>query len=169
MDYKELANQLRQRFLNDISGHYQMHSDICRDCNKAATAITDLLARAEAAEKERDSLREVLDMYGGEDGITAMLKQKEAAEARVHDLETTHRVEMCEDGYDCVELGKVRRKLEKAEARAEKAEREKDAAVKTIETIMGAQKYCTLCKNMACKNSNTTEAACKPMWNGLEE
>lgn len=61
MDYKELANQLRQRFLNDISGHYQMHSDICRDCNKAATAITDLLARAEAAEKERDSLREVLE------------------------------------------------------------------------------------------------------------
>ena len=53
----------------------------------AATAITDLLARAEAAERERDSLREVLDMYGGEYGITAILKEKEAAEARANRLE----------------------------------------------------------------------------------
>lgn len=44
--------------------------------------------------------------------------------ARVHELETLHRTEMCESGYDCVELGKVRKELEEAEARAEKAERE---------------------------------------------
>lgn len=52
--------------------------------------------------------------------ITDLLARAEAAEARVHELETTHRVEMCEDGYDCVELGKVRRKLEEAEAENKK-------------------------------------------------
>lgn len=54
-------------------------------------------------------------------------------------------------------------------ARAEAAERERDKAIRTIETIMGTQKYCALCKNVECKNSNAKEASCKPMWNGLEE
>ena len=115
LDYKDIAENLRHPAWYDIEDDSILLDD-------AATAITDLLARAEAAERERDSLREVLDMYGGEYGITAMLRQKEAAESRVHELETTHRVEMCEDGYDCVELGKVRNKLEAAETRAEKAE-----------------------------------------------
>lgn len=54
--------------------------------------------------------------------ITILLERAESAETRVHELETTHRTEICEDGYDCVELGKVRRKLEAAEDRAEKAQ-----------------------------------------------
>ena len=37
------------------------------------------------------------------------------------DLETTYRTEMCEDSYDCMELGKVRKALQVAEARAEKS------------------------------------------------
>ena len=60
----------------------------------AATAITDLLARAEAAE------------------------------ARVRELETSFRTEKCENGPECAELGRVRKALAEAEARAEKAERE---------------------------------------------
>lgn len=44
-----------------------------------------------------------------EDAATALSKlQREVA-----DLETQHRTEICETGYDCVELGKVRTELEK--------------------------------------------------------
>lgn len=43
-------------------------------------------------------------------------------EARIHELETAYRLEKCEDGPECAELGKVRRALEAAEVRAEKAE-----------------------------------------------
>lgn len=38
--------------------------------------------------------------------------ENEKLRREVADLETTHRTEMCENGYDCVELGKVRTKLE---------------------------------------------------------
>lgn len=104
----------------------------------AATAITDLLARAEAAE------------------------------ASVRELETSFRTEKCENGPECAELGRARKRAEaaearcrlaekclddsalhacetqlelekkaraEAEARAEKAERERDAAVKVIERV----------------------------------
>ena len=36
------------------------------------------------------------------------------AVACITDLEATHRTEMCEDGYDCRELGKVRKALQAA-------------------------------------------------------
>lgn len=55
--------------------------------------------------------------------ITDLLARAEAAEARVHELETMHRTEMCESGYDCVELGKARNSLKDAEDRLEKAEK----------------------------------------------
>lgn len=45
------------------------------------------------------------------------------AVACIANLETTHRTEMCEDGYDCMELGKVRKALQAAESKLEKAER----------------------------------------------
>lgn len=98
MDYKELIEQLKN--LEAIAYGYNINGEVlgmdCSDFEQimvdAADSITDLLARAEAAE------------------------------TRVHELETTHRTEICEDGYDCVELGKVRRKLEAAEDRAEKAQ-----------------------------------------------
>lgn len=135
MDYKGQAHMLRRHYLDYMEGIiFQRLDVVCKDCNLAATSITDLLARAEAAERERDRLREVLDMYGGEYGITEALK---AAEARVHELETTHRVEMCEDGYDCVELGKVRRKLEEAEVREEKVERERNSVKKNSHYCRG--------------------------------
>lgn len=47
-----------------------------------------------------------------------------AAEARVRELETSFRTEKCENGPECVEIGKVRKALAEAEERAEKAERE---------------------------------------------
>lgn len=42
-----------------------------------------------------------------------------------------------------------------------KIKKEKDIAVKTIETIMENQKYCAICKNF-----NTYDASCKPIWKG---
>lgn len=54
--------------------------------------------------------------------IPELLARAEAEEARVHELETAYRIEKCEDGPECAELGKARRALAAAEARAEKAE-----------------------------------------------
>ena len=38
--------------------------------------------------------------------------ENEKLRARINDLETQHRTEMCESGYDCIELGKLRAELE---------------------------------------------------------
>lgn len=112
MDYKGQAHMLRRHYLDNMEGIiFQRLDVICKDCNLAATAITDLLARAEAAK------------------------------ARVLELETTHRTEICESGYDCVELGQVRKTLEEAEARAKKAERERDAAVQQLEIKIKEQAF----------------------------
>ena len=67
--------------------------------------------------------------------ITDLLARAEAAKARVRELETSFRTEKCENGPECAELGRARKRAEAAEARAEKAERERDAAVKVIERV----------------------------------
>jgi hypothetical protein len=51
-------------------------------------------------------------------------KERDAAVACITDLEATHRTEICEDGYDCRELGRARKRAQEAETRAEKAEKE---------------------------------------------
>ena len=63
------------------------------------------------------------DLSGAAQSITDLLARAEAAEARVLDLETTHRTEMCEVGYDCTELGKVRKALQAAESKLDEAKR----------------------------------------------
>lgn len=80
LDYKDIAENLRHPAWYDIENDSILLDD-------AATAITDLLARADAAERERDRLREVLDMYGGEEGITAMLTRLDKSEAENKDRE----------------------------------------------------------------------------------
>lgn len=45
------------------------------------------------------------------------------AVAYIVNLETTHRTEMCEAGYDCTELGKVRKALQAAEFKLAEAKR----------------------------------------------
>ena len=79
--------------------------------------------------------------YTLQDYICDIMARAEAAEARVHELETTHRTEMCSDGYDCVQLRKARKAVADAEARAEKAEKERDAAIEDMRGI------CYLCAN----------------------
>ena len=56
MDYKELIRRLYQHNENYGQGRTQDFFRVCLDCKEAATAITDLLARAEKAERERDTL-----------------------------------------------------------------------------------------------------------------
>lgn len=109
MDYKEQAHRLRRRYLDNVDGILQNPKDVYNDCNQAATSITDLLSRAEAAERERDRLREVLDMYGGEYGITEILKQKEVAEAR------EGLYEGIADKYQKEIVPRLKERLEKAE------------------------------------------------------
>ena len=63
MDYKELIERLKRR----ESDMYINHPMTAQTCREAATAITDLLARAEAAEAraekaemERDAYKEMI-------------------------------------------------------------------------------------------------------------
>lgn len=68
--------------------------------------------------------------------ITDLLARAEAAEARVRELETSFRTGKCEDGPECAELGRASKRAEAAEARAEKAERERDEfKAKYIEAV----------------------------------
>lgn len=102
--------------------------------------------------------------------ITDLLARAEAAEARVRELETSFRTEKCENGPECAELGRVRKALAEAEARAEKAERERDAAVEEI------PKICYYCKRRkgwkVCEDWNGSQEAetCKKWeWRGQKE
>lgn len=61
---------------------YQMGGEFSDVCVDAATALSTLQAENKRMRRE------------------------------IADLETQHRTEMCESGYDCVELGKARTKLE---------------------------------------------------------
>ena len=106
MDYKELARNCEARaasFRMQRNREGAMHEFQC------SRSITDLLARAEAAERERDRLREVLDTYGGEYGITEILKQKEVAEAR------EGLYEGIADKYQKEIVPRLKERLEKAE------------------------------------------------------
>ena len=55
--------------------------------------------------------------------ITDLLARAEAAEARVRELETSFRTEKCENGPECAELGRARKRAEAAEARCETLEK----------------------------------------------
>lgn len=85
--------------------------------------------------------------------ITDLLARAEAAEARVRELETSFRTEKCENGPECVGLGRVLSALAEAEDRAEKAERERDAAVSDLTFAVNQYRLfttdidlCGLCK-----------------------
>lgn len=149
MDCKELIRELcfiskyeKRREYNEINVGDAMA--------QAATAITDLLARAESAEAE--------------------LKQKETYYDKMVDaLAAT-------DSFDkqklCEEADHLKDLLKEAEARAEKAERERDAAVSDLETIMAYGEAeldtCEFCKNGQCYAMGGTKP-CLPKWRGQKE
>lgn len=84
MDYKKILDECKARaeayrVADAVWNH--THEENC------ISAISSLLARSAAAEQERDQLREVLDMYGGEEGITELLSKLEKSEAENKDRE----------------------------------------------------------------------------------
>jgi hypothetical protein len=85
----------------------------------AAESKTDIEALIERLNQYSQSL--IAYQMGGEfsdvcvDAATALSTlqaENKRMRREIADLETQHRTEMCESGYDCVELGKARTKLE---------------------------------------------------------
>ena len=60
--------------------------------------------------------------------LSTLQAENEKLRGYINDLETQHRTEMCENGYDCVELGKLRAELEQVKE-------ERDEAVQCIRGI----------------------------------
>lgn len=119
MDYKEQIAYLR--YLEQKSQHIEASAFA-----RAARSIADLLARAETAEaaiEEKEKYYgQMVDALAATD--SAELKETKEklkeAEAKVNELETLHRTEMCEDGWDCVVLGKEREKVKRLEMKIER-------------------------------------------------
>lgn len=132
MDYKELVERLEFPSWQDIE---DPDSTLL---SEAAAAITDLLARAEAVEARCSALEKMVKEYQ-ENLIPGYRVRAEKAEARVRELETSFRTEKCENGPECAELGRARKRAEEAEALAEKAERERDEYFKHL------QGFCFCC------------------------
>ena len=177
MDYKELSHRLRRRYLDSLGNVVlQKPSDVYSDCNQAASAITDLLARAKAAERDRDNLREAMklnclmcdSMHPDNRNCTEVGGFCTAVPA-AHCPLIPRLME---------ENGTLKDLLKATEARAEKAERERDAAIKDMSGI------CYLCKNakpysllsktvMTCKQkkaASTKKPGCKYFkWRGQKE
>ena len=98
-----------------------------------------------------------------------------AAEDRVRELEAQHRTEMCEAGYDCVELGEARKAAIAAEERAKKAEKERDAAIEDI-SILAEHFYfeangknpCIICDNRK-RDCTFCDRTLGFRWRGVKE
>ena len=53
--------------------------------------------------------------------LSTLQTENEKLRGYINDLETQHRTEMCENGYDCVELGKLRAELARVTAERDDA------------------------------------------------
>lgn len=90
MDYKGQAHMLRRHYLDNMEGIiFQRLDVICKDCNLAATSITDLLARAEKAEARAEKAERCIEVIEGTFGDDFDLERiRELVEAdkagRVH-------------------------------------------------------------------------------------
>lgn len=144
-EYMELAFELRNGWSRE---------------RKAATAITDLLARAEAAEEDRDRMRE------------AMKPNCLLCDSMHENGNCTEVGGFCTAvlAAHCPLIPRLRNKLAAVEARAEKAERERDAAIEEI------PKICYYCKHRkgwkVCEDWNGSQEAetCEKWeWRGQKE
>ena len=119
-----------------------MNNCIPRVTADAATAITDLLARAEAAEKKATELDKAL--FDAAKVVRTMQERtipyyRNRTEAAEKEVEWKNKV-----------IEAAERRFVEAEARAEKAERERDAAISDLTYI--ARTYpVDLCDNLVCQ------------------
>ena len=126
-----------------------------------ATAITDLLARAEAAE----------NALSGKAGHTGAgeTASKLLSYSKDMDIPEDVRAEIHAAAIMLFGVEEALRAAEVAEARAEKAERERDAAVSDLETIMAYNPdTCSFCKNVQCYVRGGAKP-CLPKWRGQKE
>lgn len=130
MDYKKLATDLLSVCEENCADcKYAGNSEFeCTIAELAATAITDLLARAESAEKRVEELEKSLS---------------DAAQVVKTMQEST---------------------IPFYERRAEKAQRERDAAVRNLSSL----EVCGYCKNGQCTRRGGTKE-CKFEWVGSKE
>ena len=131
VDYKRLSSDLLSGCKEncadcDYAGDGEFE---CTITQVAATTITDLLSRAEAAEAERDKLKVKLGL------ASAALKAKvsEIPDTTEDDLRKAEMVAAVEWATHELED-----KLQAAEARAEKAEKERDGLVISLNRIDAA-------------------------------
>lgn len=129
MDYKKLATDLLSVCEENCADcKYAGDSEFeCTIAELAATAINDLLALAEAAEKRVEELEKSLS--DAAQVVKTMQERtipyyRNRAEAAEKEVEWKNKV-----------IEAAERRFVEAEARAEKAERERDAAVKVIERV----------------------------------
>lgn len=107
MKYNELTKRLKEYAEWAYGNEREVPICMGSDLRDAATYISDLSA-------ENQALRNSANRF-----------KAECAELRdqIIDLETQHRTEMCEDGYDCVELGRARTENTKLRAELEEVTR----------------------------------------------
>ena len=121
MDYESLIADLQKiSQMNSIS-HYKR--DVCA---AAATALSTLQAENAQLRESRDHWKrlahELSEGVNGKDAEHERLQaENEKLRGYINDLETQHRTEICENGYDCVELGKLRAELARVTAERDDA------------------------------------------------
>ena len=126
--------------------------EVMETCLEVFSTITDLLARAEAAEAENAVLRKMQPVQLNESGSRALELAAEVSE--------------------------LKQKLAAAEERAEKAEAERDAAVSDMEALMWhSGDGCNVCANAIVVNRepyvrldcSLKGQECNPKWRGAKE
>lgn len=161
MDYKKLVERLRNEtywFGGSESYSHDVHPVIC---DEAAEVITDLIARVEAAENERDRLREAMKL-------------------NCLQCESMHKNGNCMEvgGFctsvpaaHCPLIPKLLKKISETESRAEKAERERNT-YKIFFDDISKKPDCNTCSKKECEYrpgiGKTTRFNC-PLWRGLKE
>ena len=146
-----------------------MNNCIPRVTADAATAITDLLARAEAAEKKATELDKAL--FDAAKVVRTMQERtipyyRNRTEAAEKEVEWKNKV-----------IEAAERRFVEAEARAEKAERERDAAVSDMEALMWhSGDGCNICAHSVeahrvpyVRLTCYLKGNCEPKWRGIKE
>lgn len=124
MKYDELTKRLKEYAEWAYGNEWEVPICMGSDLRDAATYISDLSV-------ENQALRNSANRF-----------KAECAELRdqIIDLETQHRTEMCEDGYDCVELGRARTENTKLRAELDKETRSRKKQAEIINELR-ATKY----------------------------
>ena len=128
MNYKAQAQLLHRHYIDNVEGIiFQRLDVICKDCALAADSIRTLLERAEAAEADRDRLRE------------AMKPNCLLCDSMHENGNCTEVGGFCTavPAAHCPLIPKLRDKVAEAEARAEKAEK----CITEIEEALKFQRY----------------------------